>query len=136
MKSASITAYMTRHPHSVAREQTVAQARLLMTKYGVRHLPVLDDGRIVGLVSEHDLLLIERLKDVDPTKATVEQAMSKEPYIVASTKPLGQVVGEMAAHKYESAIVVEGTQIVGVFTTVDALRAFGDTQMWEERHPS
>ena len=136
MRAGPISAYMAHSPHSIGRDQSVATAHSLMQKYGIRHLPVLDGGRIVGLVSDRDLNLIEAMKDVNPAKVTVEEAMTQDPYIVPPTKHLGEIVREMAKHKYGSAIVAEGSAIVGVFTTMDALRALGDTQTWEERHPS
>ncbi len=136
MKASPVTAYMSRNPHSIGRQQTMASAHAIMKEHGIRHLPVLEAGRVVGLVSDRDLNLIEALKDVDPTKVSVEEAMTQDPYVVSSTEPLGDIVREMATHKYGSAIVVDGSKLVGMFTTVDALRAFADTQTWEERHSS
>ncbi len=135
MTASPITAYMAHHPHTIGREQTVAKAHEVMRKYGIRHLPVLDGGRIVGLVSERDLFVVEGLRDVDAAHVTVEEAMSQDPYVVPPTKPLGEVVREMAAHKYGSVIVAKDSAIIGVFTTVDALKALSDTQTWEARHP-
>lgn len=135
MNARPVTAYMAHNPHWIGPNQTLAVAHEMMKKHGIRHLPVLDGGRIVGLLSERDLLLVEGLKDVDRTKVTVERAMRKEPYIVPPTKPLGQIVREMADHKYGSVIVAKESEITGVFTTVDALKALGDIETWEELHP-
>jgi acetoin utilization protein AcuB len=50
--------------------------------------------------------------------------MSPEVYTIGADAPLLTVVVEMADHKYGSAVVMEGNSVVGVFTTIDALRAF------------
>lgn len=129
MKSRPITVgqYMTVCPHTIGHDQPLSRARQMMRQYGIRHLPVLDGGRLVGIVSSRDLDFVESLRDVDPEKLTVEEAMSQEPYTVSPHTPLEQVATTMADHRYGSAVVIEGNQVIGVFTTVDALRALADT---------
>jgi acetoin utilization protein AcuB len=94
-----------------------------MRAWGIRHLPVLEAGKLVGVLSQRDALFVETLRDVDPTKVPVEDAMSSDVYIVGPDAPLTEVAGEMADHKYGCAVVTDGPRIVGIFTTVDALRA-------------
>jgi acetoin utilization protein AcuB len=122
----SIQKYMTTCPHTIGRDQPMAAAHRLMREYRIRHLPVLDAGRIVGVVSDRDLSFIETLLDVDPRKVMVEEAMSAEPYVVAPDSALDDVVSTMAARKYGSAIVAEHGKVVGIFTTVDACTAFAE----------
>ncbi len=121
-----ISKYMTTTPHTIGVDQTLATAHRLMREHHFRHLPVLQGGRLVGMVTERDLALIETLKDVDPTKVTVEDAMTPAPYTVAPTAVLDEVVATMAEHRYGSAVVVDNNHVVGVFTTVDAMVAFAD----------
>jgi len=125
-KARLIAEYMTRAPHSIGRDQSLASAQLLMRKRRIRHLPVLHGGRLVGMLSLRDIHLIETLSDVDADEVTVEEAMSPDVYRVAPTKPLRQVAAHMARRKLGSAGVVEDGKVVGVFTTVDALRALAD----------
>lgn len=94
-----------------------------MRAHGIRHLPVLDGGQLVGIVSERDMLFVERLRDVDVEQMPVSEAMTSEVYAVPSGTPLLEVVVEMAAQKLGAAAVMSGSNVVGVFTTVDALRA-------------
>ncbi|MFO0605143.1 MAG: CBS domain-containing protein [Polyangiales bacterium] len=121
-----ISKYMTTTPHTIGVDQTLATAHRLMREHHFRHLPVLQGGRLVGMVTERDLALIETLKDVDPTKVTVEDAMTPAPYTVAPNAVLDEVVATMAEHRYGSAVVVDNNHVVGVFTTVDAMVAFAD----------
>jgi acetoin utilization protein AcuB len=94
-----------------------------MLDHHVRHLPVLDGGRIVGLLSERDLFLVESLPGVNPTDVRVEEAMVEDVFTVGPDAPIGEVVQTMIERKLGSTVVTEGEQVVGVFTTIDALQA-------------
>jgi acetoin utilization protein AcuB len=118
--------YMTHSPHSIGQDQTLLQAHQLMRQHSIRHLPVLHGGKLAGVLSDRDLHLIETLRDVDPERVTVEEAMSPTVYTVSPEASLDEVVREMAAHRYGCAVIVDSSKVVGVFTTVDALTAFAD----------
>ncbi len=115
--------FMTAAPHSIGRDQTLSSALALMHRYDIRHLPVLEGGRIAGLLSQRDVMFVETLRDVDPAKVAVEEAMSTDVYAVGPQTPLVEVVADMAEHKYGCVVVVEGSHVAGIFTTVDALAA-------------
>ncbi|MDB4939341.1 MAG: domain protein AcuB [Labilithrix sp.] len=122
----TIQKFMTTTPHSIGVEQTLAKAHTMMREHGIRHLPVLHGGKLVGILTERDLRLVESLAGVDPTKVKVEDAMSTVIYSVAPEAPLDEVVATMAEHKYGSAVVVQNQKVVGIFTTVDVCRAFAE----------
>jgi acetoin utilization protein AcuB len=114
---------MTLSPQVISSGHTLAQAHQVMRERKIRHLPVVDDGRLVGVVSQRDLYLLQTLRGLDPATETVEEAMSREPFAVRPDAPLDEVALAMAEHKYGSAVVVDQGVVVGLFTTVDALRA-------------
>lgn len=118
--------YMTTTPMTIGKDQTLAAAHKLMREHSIRHLPVLEGGVLVGMISDRDLHLIESLRDVDPEKVSVEDAMTAEPYTVTPDTGLDDVVGTMAEHKYGSAVVEYNGKVVGIFTAIDALRAFAE----------
>jgi acetoin utilization protein AcuB len=124
--SPTIERFMTPAPHTIGFRQTLAAAHRLMSEHGIRHLPVLDSGKLVGILSQRDLHLIETLRDVNPEQVEVSEAMTPAPYTVTSRASLRRVAAEMATHKYGSAVVLEKARVVGVFTTVDALRALSN----------
>lgn len=121
-KTASIAEYMTPMPHTVGSEQTITFAQKLMQKYGIRHLPVLHGGELHGIVSDRDLGMVAGLNEVNPDSTTVEEAMTQEAYTVSKDASLFAVLEEMLAHKYGSAVVLEGVKIIGIFTTHDSLQ--------------
>ena len=118
-----IRKYMSQNPHTIGQEQPLTVAHDVMRQHNVRHLPVLEGGKLVGVVSQRDLHLIETLRDVDPAKTTVDEAMTADVYVTGPDAPLDEVASHMAEHKYGSAVVVERGKVVGLFTTVDALAA-------------
>ncbi len=118
--------YMSTSPHTIGAEQTIAMAAKVMAEHRIRHLPVLHGGKVVGMLSQRDVNVIETLKDVDPNVVTVEDAMSGSPYVTDAETPLTVVAAEMAEHKYGSAIVMQANHVVGVFTTVDACRVLAE----------
>lgn len=119
----TVRKHMTLGPQLISSEHTLAQARQVMRERNIRHLPVVDDGRLVGVVSQRDLYLLETLRGVDPASEKVKEAMSREPFAVPPDAPLDEVALAMAECKYGSAVVVDQGVVVGLFTTVDALRA-------------
>jgi acetoin utilization protein AcuB len=118
-----IRKYMTTSPHTIGQEQTLHHAHQQMRALSVRHLPVLEGGRLVGMLTQRDLAVIEGLDGVDPHAVQVEDAMSTEVYAVRPEAPLDEVAGEMAEKKYGSAVVVQNGHVVGIFTSVDLARA-------------
>jgi acetoin utilization protein AcuB len=123
VRGLAISHYMTPAPHTVAIDRTLADAHSLMRHYRIRHLPVIDRGKLVGIVSERDLHLLETLKDVNPSQVTVEEAMSQDVFVTEPGTSLAGVAAIMASRKLGSAVVVHQGRVLGIFSTVDALRA-------------
>lgn len=117
---------MSTFPYSVGRTQTLARAHKMMRDHGVRHLPVLDGGALVGILSQRDLHLIETLRDVNPEEVLVEEAMSSEVYAVAPETPLDEVVRTMAVRKLGCAVVMHEAHVVGILSTVDVCRVLAE----------
>lgn len=119
--------YMTTSPHTIGVDQPLSQAHVVMHKHKIRHLPVLQAGKLVGVLTDRDLHLVETLRDVDPGKVTVEEAMTPDPYSVSPQAPLDEVAAEMAERKYGCAVVLDNNRVVGVLTTVDLARVLAET---------
>ena len=123
MSKHTIQRYMTVNPIVISSQRTLSEAHQTMREHGIRHLPVVDAGRLVGVVSQRDLYLLGTLHGVDATSETVEEAMTPEPYTVPPDASIEEVAREMAQHKYGSALVVDRGAVVGIFTSIDGLRA-------------
>lgn len=120
----TIRNYMTPSPVTVSRTTTMARAMKLLDEHGFRHLPIVDDsGHLVGCLSERELKIVENMRVVDAGMACVEDFILGPPYAVSPDTPLREVTQAMAENKHGSAIIVEGDRVIGMFTTINALRA-------------
>jgi acetoin utilization protein AcuB len=111
--------HMSAAPLTLGADQTLSVAHRLMRERRIRHLPVLRGGKLVGLLSQRDLMLIETLPDVDPATVPVEDAITTDVFAVSPETP---VAARMAECKLGSAVVMEQDRVVGVFTATDACR--------------
>ena len=123
MSTETVQRHMTVAPVVIGSDRTLDEARRLMRERGIRHLPVVDAGALVGLVSQRDLYLAETLRGVDPATDTVREAMIAEPFAVGPEAPLAEVADAMAERRLGSVVVVDRGSVIGLFTTVDALRS-------------
>ena len=122
--SIPISTFMTIETRTITPQTSVGEAYAAMRKNRIRHLPVVANGKIVGILSHRDLLKIEALANIDRSKDPVSDAMTVDPYVVPPQEPLVSVVSVMALRKLGCAVVVEAGAVVGIFTTTDALHAF------------
>lgn len=124
--SPSVAAYTPRAPYSVGPKEPLGNARRLMEKYAIHELPVRAEGKLVGLLSARDLRLLWSLAQSPPESLTVEQAMSTDPYAVASSTALDEVVRIMLEREVDAAVVLEEGRVLGVFTPTNAMEALLD----------
>lgn len=125
-RQTSIGELMTRCPITIGSDQKLAVAHKVMREHGLRHLPVLRAGRLVGVLTQRDLYFIESLEGVDATIDTVTDAMTPDVYTVSPQDRVRDVARTMADKKYGCAVVVDGGTVAGIFTATDALRHLGD----------
>ena len=115
---------MTRAPRVVDALQDVRTTDAIMRQHGVRHLPVVKDGKLYGIVSERDLrgtlaVLGSAPGEVGPPVMAV---CARDPLLVGLADPLDAVAARMADARVGSALVVDGHVLVGIVTTVDLCR--------------
>ena len=119
----TLSRYMSRNPVTIARTASMAEAHRLMREHRIRHLPVMDGARVVGVVSMRDLHLLETLPGVMPEEVPVEDAMSPEVFVASESAEIVDILDRMAEGRLGSVVVTEQGRVTGIFTTVDALRA-------------
>ncbi len=118
--------YMVTAPHTIGADQSLEKAEKMMSELRIRHLPVLDGGKLVGVLSDRDIKLVESFRDVDPAATKVDEAYTPDPFIVSPGSSLRDVCDEMVARKYGCALVCDNHKLVGIFTWIDALKAMTD----------
>jgi acetoin utilization protein AcuB len=108
-------------PWVLAPDDTMARAFELMREHAIRHIPVVQNDAVVGIVSDRDLNTFRSLRSVDPARVMLVEAMTAPAYTVSPETPLAEAVRVMTDKKYGAAVVVREGRIVGIFTTTDAL---------------
>lgn len=112
---------MTKSPYTVSVDTPLLTDRELLSEHDIRHLPVLDGKKFVGILSDRNLK--QALASPGGERFLVADAMMPDAFAVSPETELATVVEEMAKEKYGSAVIQEQDGIVvGVFTTVDACR--------------
>jgi len=101
---------------------TLPLAAQLMVWSNARHLPVVRDGHVVGVVSQRDLLGHDRLHGTGTTPATVEDVMHSPAITADADAPLSSAVSLMFEHKLGCLPVLRAGTLVGILTTTDLLR--------------
>ena len=118
-----IQKYMTMTPYSIEKDAPLLEAAKLMQKHQIRHLPVLYQGKIEGVLSSTDVMMIQTIKGMDMEKLRVLDCFTANPYKVSPNAPLNEVMDEMAENKYGCVLIDDNEKLVGIFTWVDALKA-------------
>lgn len=119
---------MTPFPYSVELDATFDEASELMGRHNVRHLPVTNGGAVVGVITDRDMTSAMNLCSSagNTLSLGVKDLYMKDPYIVSVDEPLDKVLMTMAERHIGSAIVTKAGKLVGMFTSVDACRSFGE----------
>jgi len=125
-----VSEWMSKKVLTVEVVDSIGLARRLMAKHRVNQLPVLDDGRLVGIVTDRDIrdayptsMVIDRAKEIDQFAETytVEEVMSYNVLTVKPTTPLIWAVRLLRRHRIGSLPVVEKGKLVGIITRSDIL---------------
>jgi CBS domain-containing protein len=125
---ARVRGFMTSRPDTIPADMPLEAARQRMFDLDVHHLPVVRDGRLVGVLSASDILLAESIRSRGGLRGviTVSEVMHAEPFTCVDDAHLHAVAREMAHRRQDCAVVLDDahpTRINVVFTTTDALRA-------------
>jgi acetoin utilization protein AcuB len=125
--------WMTQDPYTVGPETPVLDAIQLLNQRGFRRLPVVEGGHLLGIVTDKDL------KEAMPSKASslsifeqnyllsrlsVREVMGTGLVAVAADDPLEKAALLMEEHKIGGMPVLRESQLVGIITITDVLRAF------------
>lgn len=119
---------MTPFPYSVELDASFEAASELMGRHSVRHLPVTQGHTVVGVITDRDMTSAMNLCSSagNTVSLSVKDLYMADPYIVSVDEPLDNVLLNMAKRHIGSAIVTKADKLVGMFTSVDACRSYGE----------
>ena len=119
---------MTPFPYFVDTDDEVGEVERLMGEHHIHHVPVQQNGRVVGIVSERDLYhLGDRFLPIaDRARIRARDIMAYDPYTVAFDTPLNEVALEMAKRHAGSAIVLHHEKLAGILSATDICRILAE----------
>lgn len=124
--------WMTSNPETVSAATPVMEAMQRLREGGFRRLPVVRDGKLIGIVTDRDL------KEATPSKATtlsiyelnyllsklaVKDVMKAPVITVRADDPIEQAALLMEEHRVSGLPVLDGPDLVGILTITDLMRA-------------
>lgn len=112
---------MTNNPVTVTPTDTLAVVQEKLRSGGFRQLPVVDQDRLVGIITDRDLRRHGR-----NIVAKVQSAMTTELVTVTPETPIEKAARLLLQHKIGALPVVEDEKLVGIISTTDFLRTFLD----------
>jgi len=123
MTNERVREVMTPAPTTIEAGEDVVEAARLMAAQDVGSLPVVDNGELVGIVTDRDLAVQVLAKDLDPHKTTVASVCSENPVVVGPEDSLEDALQRMAKEQVRRLPVVAEHRIVGILAQADVSRA-------------
>jgi CBS domain-containing protein len=127
----NIKEVMTTHVRACEPNATVADAAKLMAREDVGPIPVVEEGRITGLITDRDIVVRVVAEDKDPKATTVGQIASKDLVTVSPDEDLDDALTLMAERQVRRLPVVEGDRLVGIVAQADIARLGKDKKTGE-----
>lgn len=130
----TVREWMSPDPLSVTPDATIAEARELMAAEGFRHLPVVSGERLIGIISDRDVAIVDgalraalrrhEVASLLNDERPVESVMSSEPLVIGPDADIGDAARLLVSRRISALPVVDdGGALVGIITSVDCLLA-------------
>jgi CBS domain-containing protein len=127
----SIKEVMTRDVRACEPNATVADAAKVMAQEDVGPVPIVEDGRLVGIVTDRDIVVRVVAEGRDPNATTVKEIASTELVTVSPGDDLDEALNLLAARQVRRLPVVEGERLVGIVAQADIARLGKDKKTGE-----
>jgi CBS domain-containing protein len=110
---------MTPGVESTSSTEVLCDAARTMREGDFGSMPVVDDGRLVGVLTDRDIVVRAVAERRDPAAVRVGEVASRDPITIAPGDGLDAAMELMARHKVRRLPVVEGGRLVGVVSQAD-----------------
>ncbi len=131
LAASEVRDYMTPEPETLDVSSTLLDAALLLRRASLRHIPIMEENHLVGILSEGDVARFtpSRLTPLAPQEynrifeeTPVTKIMTREPIFTAPHTPLVEAVRLLQENRLGCLPVLDDGQLVGIITTSDMLR--------------
>lgn len=114
---------MTVLPITIAPSASIEEAKRIMYQQEIRHLPVTNGSTLVGIITDRDLKLAHAVMKADQlATATVSDLCITNVYTCPPESPAHEVLDHLVQNHIGSALIVEGEELLGIFTVTDSCR--------------
>lgn len=116
-----LSTIMTRDLITLSKNDTLAKANELLKTKRIHHLPVVEDGNLIGLITTYDLFKLRFDKEhYDEVK--IDEVMTRKLATLEPTDKIGTAAEIFMAHLFHAVPIVEGNKLMGIVTTHDLLK--------------
>jgi CBS domain-containing protein len=127
----NISEVMTRDVRATEPSATIVEAAKTMANEDIGPMPVVEAGRIVGIVTDRDIVVRVIAAGKDPKSTTVGEIASSDLVTVSPDDDLGEALARMAQNQVRRLPVVEGDRLVGIVAQADVARLGEDKKTGE-----
>lgn len=129
-KRTPVLEIMTKDIIALDRTDDLERAEMLFKRYNIRHIPVVNEESIIGMLSYTDLLKISfadvtednhNVNTVVYNMFSIEQVMTKNPVCVTSNTTIREVAEILAVNEFHALPIVDDDTLVGIVTTTDLI---------------
>jgi len=127
----SVRDAMTADPRSIGKSVSVVEAARLMREQDIGSLPITDDEKLVGMITDRDITMRVVAEAADPKVTSVEDVYSQDLVSVEPDNDLGEALRLMARHQVRRLPVVENGTLVGIVAQADIALSENETKTGE-----
>jgi CBS domain-containing protein len=124
----SVRDAMTADPRSIGKSVSVVEAARLMREQDIGSLPITDEERLVGMITDRDITMRVVAEAADPNATSVEDVYSRDLVSVEPDNDLEEALGLMARHQVRRLPVVEDGRLVGIVAQADIALSENETK--------
>ena len=133
IRTAPVSEIMSKNIIALTREDNLERAEKLFKRHKIRHIPVVQDETVIGMLSYSDLLRISfsevsddenNIDSVVFDMFTIEQVMTKSVISIASNTSIKDAAEILAKQEFHALPVVDQGILIGIITTTDLLNYF------------
>ena len=122
---------MTENPRSIGKSVSVVEAARLMREQDIGSLPITDDEKLVGMITDRDITMRVVAEGGDPQATSVEDVYSQDLISVEPESDLDEALRLMARHQVRRLPVVENGRLVGIVAQADIALKANETRTGE-----
>ena len=113
---------MTQDPATLGPNATIGEAATLMKQEDCGSIPIVDDGRLVGIVTDRDIVVRAIAAGREPKRTRISEIMSADPITVRPDDSVDDAEQAMRERQVRRLPVVEDGRLVGIIVTAQLAR--------------